>query len=398
MWLLYNAGATLARLLRDRHARLPAADGHPARLVWPDERLRRALPALECSASRRSSGVLLFRTAGLRPDAVPGGFLAGRSAAQCWSRRSRIRRPDRPSLGVPRCAGSAAQLRDLPLALADHPCSSRASTRGRARASWSREAALVLRGCLALVPLRRGADPARARAAMALAVLAPLPARGRRCGSARSGRGLRCPVRDAVLAEPGVDLREPAESQRRHHTRRTRARSRARTSPPRQHKQTKQNSLPPGRILALGDSVMLGCKSELKIALHHHVHVDATVGRQIEDTVNELQRLRRAPQADEDRRDPGREQRPALVSTTSSGYVTRCTGSRTSSSSTSATRRAGRTSRTTRSSAGCAAGRRRTSPTGTPTRRTRCFRTAPTPWPYGCTIYARVIADALRST
>ena len=59
------------------------------------------------------------------------------------------------------------------------------------------------------------------------------------------------------------------------------------------HKQTKQNSLPPGRILALGDSVMLGCKSELKIALHHHVHVDATVDRQIEDTVNELQRLRR---------------------------------------------------------------------------------------------------------
>ncbi len=59
------------------------------------------------------------------------------------------------------------------------------------------------------------------------------------------------------------------------------------------HKQTKQTSLPPGRILALGDSVMLGCKSELKIALHHHVHVDATVDRQIEDTVNELQRLRR---------------------------------------------------------------------------------------------------------
>ena len=56
------------------------------------------------------------------------------------------------------------------------------------------------------------------------------------------------------------------------------------------HQQTK---LPPGRILALGDSVMLGCSSELKSVLHHHVRVDATVGRQIEDTVNELQRLRR---------------------------------------------------------------------------------------------------------
>jgi peptidoglycan/LPS O-acetylase OafA/YrhL len=51
--------------------------------------------------------------------------------------------------------------------------------------------------------------------------------------------------------------------------------------------------LPPGRILALGDSVMLGCSSQLRTALHHRVHVDATVGRQIEDTVDDLQRLRR---------------------------------------------------------------------------------------------------------
>jgi peptidoglycan/LPS O-acetylase OafA/YrhL len=64
---------------------------------------------------------------------------------------------------------------------------------------------------------------------------------------------------------------------------------------PRSHQPIQQPkaSLPPGRILALGDSVMLGCQSELKVALHHHVKIDATVGRQIEDTVNELQRLRR---------------------------------------------------------------------------------------------------------
>jgi peptidoglycan/LPS O-acetylase OafA/YrhL len=59
------------------------------------------------------------------------------------------------------------------------------------------------------------------------------------------------------------------------------------------HTQKKQPPLPAGRILALGDSVMLGCSSELKDALHHHVRVDATVGRQIDDTVKELQRLRR---------------------------------------------------------------------------------------------------------
>jgi hypothetical protein len=59
------------------------------------------------------------------------------------------------------------------------------------------------------------------------------------------------------------------------------------------HKSKTKPTLPPGRILALGDSVMLGCSRELKIALHHHVHVDATVGRQIDDTIKELKRLRR---------------------------------------------------------------------------------------------------------
>src|SRR2546421_3559321 len=54
----------------------------------------------------------------------------------------------------------------------------------------------------------------------------------------------------------------------------------------------KQHALPAGRILALGDSVMLDCSSELKVALRHRVRVDATVGRQIEDTVKELSRLR----------------------------------------------------------------------------------------------------------
>jgi peptidoglycan/LPS O-acetylase OafA/YrhL len=58
-------------------------------------------------------------------------------------------------------------------------------------------------------------------------------------------------------------------------------------------RRTKQAALPSGRILALGDSVMLGCRRQLKEALHHRVRIDATVGRQIDDTINELQRLRR---------------------------------------------------------------------------------------------------------
>jgi peptidoglycan/LPS O-acetylase OafA/YrhL len=54
----------------------------------------------------------------------------------------------------------------------------------------------------------------------------------------------------------------------------------------------KKHPLPSGRMLALGDSVMLGCTREVKIALQHRVRVDATVGRQILDTVKDLNRLR----------------------------------------------------------------------------------------------------------
>jgi hypothetical protein len=39
--------------------------------------------------------------------------------------------------------------------------------------------------------------------------------------------------------------------------------------------------------------VMLDCSSELKVALRHRVRVDATVGRQVEDTIKELDRLRK---------------------------------------------------------------------------------------------------------
>jgi peptidoglycan/LPS O-acetylase OafA/YrhL len=54
----------------------------------------------------------------------------------------------------------------------------------------------------------------------------------------------------------------------------------------------KTHALPAGRMLALGDSVMLDCTHELKAALAHRVRVDATVGRQILDTVKDLNRLR----------------------------------------------------------------------------------------------------------
>jgi peptidoglycan/LPS O-acetylase OafA/YrhL len=58
-------------------------------------------------------------------------------------------------------------------------------------------------------------------------------------------------------------------------------------------RQTKQSALPAGRFLALGDSVMLSCSRQLRIALHHRVRIDATVGRQIDNTIDDLNRDRR---------------------------------------------------------------------------------------------------------
>jgi len=49
---------------------------------------------------------------------------------------------------------------------------------------------------------------------------------------------------------------------------------------------------PAGRILALGDSVMLDCAPELRAALHHRVRIDAKVGRQVDDTIDALDGLR----------------------------------------------------------------------------------------------------------
>jgi peptidoglycan/LPS O-acetylase OafA/YrhL len=55
-----------------------------------------------------------------------------------------------------------------------------------------------------------------------------------------------------------------------------------------QPKTQKPGALPGGHILALGDSVMLGCEDNLEDALEHRVTVDAIVGRQAEDTIDRI--------------------------------------------------------------------------------------------------------------
>ena len=57
------------------------------------------------------------------------------------------------------------------------------------------------------------------------------------------------------------------------------------------HKPTR-NKLPPGHFLAVGDSVMDGCKGDLRSALDNRVRVDAAVARQIDQTIVELGHIR----------------------------------------------------------------------------------------------------------
>jgi peptidoglycan/LPS O-acetylase OafA/YrhL len=53
----------------------------------------------------------------------------------------------------------------------------------------------------------------------------------------------------------------------------------------------KAQPLPP-RVLAIGDSVMLGCSSALRTELHGRVLVDAVVGRQVEQAVSRIEHYR----------------------------------------------------------------------------------------------------------
>jgi peptidoglycan/LPS O-acetylase OafA/YrhL len=85
------------------------------------------------------------------------------------------------------------------------------------------------------------------------------------------------PVKAAT--QPIIDRRHRRQSNQRHHQ--------TGGTPPQQH------ALTAGRILALGDSVMLDCAHQLKVLLQHRVHVDANVGRQIDDTIEDLDRYRR---------------------------------------------------------------------------------------------------------
>ena len=296
MWILYTNPNNPSRVYYGTDTRaFLLLMGILLALVWPRiERLgRRALPLLELLgiAALVGSVLLFLQMHDFNPTLYQGGDLA---AAFCFT--VLIAAVAHPRLGIGQALGVAPlrwigersygiYLWHWPIILLVAGVNARPSP-----GVVVGEAAIVV--AAAALSYRYVEQPIRTRGLQRW--LSQYSRRFRLevvgAGALRPRRSLRDPVRDAELAESGRGLRQPDEGERRHPSSATGARSRVSHHTGQTQKKA---SLPPGRILALGDSVMLGCSSELRTALHHHVRVDATVGRQIEDTVNELQRLRR---------------------------------------------------------------------------------------------------------
>ena len=305
MWLLYRPDADPSRVYYGTDTRaFLLLMGILLALVWPAiERLRRALPALELLGIAALVGtVLLFlRMHDFDPTLYRGGDLA---AAFCFA--VLIAAVAHPATGIGQALGVAPLRwvgeRSYGIYLWHWPVV--ALMRPGVDISWTgpgvvaAQAAIVL--AAATLSYRYVEQPIRTRR-----VQRWLAQHSRRLRLEVVGAGAMCLI--AALAvlfytpsalSPVTGYVNPQEAQ---------ATTKPKSGPSHQtttkpsvsshkgHTRTRkrQAALPAGPILALGDSVMLGCSQQLKTALQHRVRVDATVGRQIDDTIDELQRLRR---------------------------------------------------------------------------------------------------------
>jgi peptidoglycan/LPS O-acetylase OafA/YrhL len=300
MWLLYNPNGDPSRVYYGTDTRaFLLLMGILLALVWPAfERLRRALPLLELlGVAALVATVLLFRQMqDFDPTLYRGGDLA---AAFCFA--VLIAAVAHPRTGLGQALGVAPLRwigeRSYGIYLWHWPVI--ALMRPGVDISWTGPGVVVAQAAIVLTaaalsyryieqPIRTGrlqrrlaAWPGRLRLELvgagamslvaAFAVLFVIP------------KALN-PV-SGYVNPPQVNAAVPP----------ARADMRPRWLPDPQlagNKQKKPSAAPSGRVLALGDSVMLDCSTELKVALHHRVRVDATVGRQIDDTLKELNRLR----------------------------------------------------------------------------------------------------------
>jgi peptidoglycan/LPS O-acetylase OafA/YrhL len=298
MWILYNPGADPSRVYYGTDTRaFLLLMGILLALVWPwIERLRQAVPLLELlGVSALVGAVLLFlRMHEFNPTLFRGGDLA---AAFCFA--VLVAAVAHPKTGIGEALGVAPlrwvgersygiYLWHWPIIVLIAGVNARPSV-GIVVA----EAALVL--AVAALSFKYVEQPIRTGSLQRRLAKHPRRYRFEVMGAGALGLAVAFAilfVTPASLNPVSAYVSPPKAKGATHHEqpqRQTTTEVSQQTRP----KNKKQLALPPGRILALGDSVMLGCSSQLKTALQHHVRVDATVGRQIKDTVDELQRLRR---------------------------------------------------------------------------------------------------------
>ncbi len=300
MWILYNPGSDPSRVYfgTDTRAFLLLM-GILLALVWPAiERLRRALPLLELLGIAALVGaVLLFRNMqDFNPTLFRGGDLA---ASFCFV--VLIAAVAHPKTGIGKALGVAPlrwigersygiYLWHWPIIVLLAGVNTRPGF-----GIVAAEAALVLAAAtlsyrfveqpirigslqrrLAQRPRRRRLELLGAGAlglAAAFAVLFVTPSGLNPVATYVSPPNVRAAVKPSIQVVSGPPL--------------------ASINPGGPRQKPKLSPLPAGRMLALGDSVMLSCSTQLEAALDHRVRVDATVGRQIDDTIADLQRYRR---------------------------------------------------------------------------------------------------------
>ena len=360
-------------------------------LVWPwIERLRRAVPLLELLGVAALVGtVLLFRQMqDFNPTLYRGGDLA---AAFCFA--VLIAAVAHPRTGIGEALGVAPLRwvgeRSYGIYLWHWPIIVLVAGReraDRASASWSREAALVL--AVAALSYRYVEQPIRTGRLQRRLAQHPRRTRLEVIGAGAVGLVVAFAILFVVptLAEPGLGLRQPAEGAGRHDTTSGSTSGRPPWSPTQTHAQAQEEARaaagPDPRARRLGHARLLVPAEDgappPRARRRDGRPADRGHGQR-------AQTLRATPQAAEDRRAPGREQRPALVPRprAATSRAARDPGHR---------RRqrpqrhelAGRVEPRARQLAARLAARR-TSPTGTGNSTTKMLQDGTHPWPYGCT-------------
>jgi peptidoglycan/LPS O-acetylase OafA/YrhL len=291
MWLLYNgpySNPSRVYFGTDSRAFLLLM-GIELAFIWPHvERIRRALPLLELLGwVALGLTIWLFFTV---DDWVDPVFYRGGDLAAAFCFAVLIAAVAHPRTIIGKAFGFTPLRwigeRSYGIYLWHWPIV--ALTRPGVDVSWTGATGIVLRAALtvtaAALSFRFVEQPIRmGRVQKRLARLDP----GRRTAIVAGGIGALALAFAILFIAPSSTTARAAGGPKPHHH--PPKNHHPHPKPPPRHK----HKLPPGHMLALGDSVMLGCKSALRLSLDYRVRVDAAIGRQIRDTTTDVNHYRK---------------------------------------------------------------------------------------------------------